>query len=169
MPPEQIERLTHAPGPQSVVGRHVEGEAQLPVAPQSSGMAGEELALALVGVEGHQEVDGLVQHGEDARVVGGVLAHQPLQVLDGRAQRRVVVVAHGDGRVRPDAQRRLGDDAELAVAEQHALEKLRVLVLGALHDLAGGCDHLHGQRLIRTASEAGRVDVDAPHAERAPH
>ena len=76
---------------------------------------------------------------------------------------------HRERRVGPDPQRRLGDHAELAVAEDHAAEQFRVEVVGAFDDLAGRRHHLQGHRLVGAATEARRIHVDAADAQRAAH
>ena len=162
---EQVPGLAQPPGVQRVVPRHAQGEDGFAVAPQPRLELAHERGLARVRVEGDQEVHGLVEHGQDARVVRGVLPHEPLQVEDGGAHRAVVVVPHADRGERAHAQGRLGDHAELAVAQEHALEELRVALLGALHDLPGRSHHLQGHRLVGGEPEPGGVDVHPAHPQ----
>ena len=88
---------------------------------------GAERGLALVRIEGHQQVHRAIHDGQDARIVAGVVAVQHLQVFDRGAQRGVVEIVHPQRRVGAYPQRGLGDHAELAVAEDHALEQFGIL------------------------------------------
>ena len=167
LPVEQIERFAELPGSERIVQAGVERKAQFAEAPEARTPLFEECLFALIGIKGHEQVHRPVEHGQDAGVVRGVLVAEHDQVFHGRAQVAVIEVMHGERSKRPDAERRLGDDAELAVAEQHAVEPPGVLGLGAFQDLAGGRHDPDRQGLVRAAAQARGVDVNAADAERA--
>ena len=118
-------------------------------------------------LEADNERDHIVAQREDGAGVDGVLLDEPHHVRERDADVGVEEVAHGHRTVRAHLDPRLGDDAELAVAEEHALQ----VVVAFLHadDLAGRRHDLELDGLIRRAAVARRVDVDAADAERAAH
>ena len=61
---------------------------------------------------------------------------------------------HADRRVRPHCDRRFGDHAELAIAQNRALEQFRVLAVGAFNDFAGRRDYLQRDGLIGASAQA---------------
>ena len=109
--------------------------------------------------------DHIVAQREDGAGVDRVLLDEAHHVGERDADVGVEEVAHGHRAVRAHLDPRLRDDAELSVAEEHALE----VVVAFLHadDLAGRRDDLELHRLIGGAAVARRVDVDAADAERA--
>ena len=107
----------------------------------------------------------VVAQREDGAGVHRVLLDEAHHVRERDADVGVEEVAHGHRAVRAHLDPRLRDDAELAVAEEHALQ----VVVAFLHadDVAGRRHDLELDRLIRRAAVARRVDVDAADAERA--
>ena len=150
----QPQRLAQPPRPQREKGDHARRKSRLAVTTQLRLPFAHESGLALVRIKCHQQVHHRVHHGKNARVIGRVIAVEQLQILDGRAQRRVVKIMHPERRVGPDAQGGFANDAKLAVTEDHAPKERNVLAIRALHDVAGGRDHLQRQRLIRAATKA---------------
>ena len=118
-------------------------------------------ALALIVVEGEEEVVGAVLHRENAAVVRRVASHDDLQVFDRPPQVVVEEVVHAARRIRPDAHRGFGDDAELAVAEEDALEELWIFRFGTLDDLAGRRHDFHRDALVGATPPLAGIDVDA--------
>ena len=153
LPVQKIQRFAELPGPERVVQARADGEAQFAESPEARTPFLEEGLLPFIGIKGHEQIHGPVEHGQDAGVVRGVLVAQHDEVFHGRAQVAVIEIMHRERGKGPDAERGLGDDAELAVAEQHAVEPPGVLVLGAFQDLAGGRDDLDRQGLVRAAAQ----------------
>ena len=162
---QQIPGFTEFPRAQGIVDEHAQAEAELAVSAQARPPVRHERRLALVRIEGHEDVYRAVHDGEYAGIVAGIVAVEQLQIFDRGGERRVVEIMHAQRRVAPHAQRGFGDHAELAVAEDHPLEQLGVVRVGALDDVPSGRDHLQRQRLVGAAAEARRVHIDAAHAQ----
>ena len=118
-------------------------------------------------LEAQDESDHIVAEREDGAGVDGVPLHEPHHVRQRNADIGVEKVAHGHRPVWADLDARLGDDAELPVAQEHALE----IVVAFLHtdDVARGSHDLQFHGLVGRAAVARRIDVDAADAEGPAH
>ena len=116
-------------------------------------------------LEAQNQRHDIVTQREDGAGFHGILRDQAHHVGEGNADVGVQEVPHGHRAVRADLDPRLGDDAELPVAEEHPLQVV-VPFLHA-HDRAGRRDDLELHRLIRGAAVARRVHVDAADSKRA--
>ena len=165
-PLQQEPGFAQLPRTQRVAPQHAQAKAELAVAAQARFPLRAERGLPLGRIEGHEEVHRAIEDREDPRIVARVVAVDELEVFDGGAQRRIIVVVHPQRRVRAHLERGLGDYAELAIPEDHPFEEFRILRVRAFDDLAGRRDHLQSKGLVGAAAEARRVDVDAAHAQR---
>ena len=140
--PQQETDVAHPPRTQRVARRHLRVDERL-------GRVAQREVLRLV-LEAENERDHIVAQREDGARVHRVLLDEPHHVRERDADVRVEEVAHGHRAVRAHLDPRLRDDAELAVAEEHALE----IVVAFLHadDVAGRRDHLELHGLIRRRS-----------------
>jgi hypothetical protein len=160
LPAPQKADLPQPPWTRRVARRHLRVDERLGAVPERQ--VGKVLQRAF---EPDDERDHIVAQREDGAGVHRVFLDDAPHVRERDADVGVEEMTHGHAPVRADLDARLRDDAELAVAEEHALEVVVAFV--HRHDLAGRRHHLELDGLVRGAAVARRIHVDAADAERA--